>query len=585
MKKQLNGLERAIAFLSPQLARKRFANKLALDMAVRQYEAASITRLRKTHADSRSKDQINYSSVEALRYRARFLDENHDLAKSVLNTLVGQIIGAGIKTFPQALDKSGELADKFNKEAFALWNDWTAAPEVTQEYDWAKAQRLMARTWFRDGEGFAQQVQGNVSGLVHGTEVSYSLEMIEADMCPVGLMDSAANIVQGVQKSQWGRPTNYWMHKAYPTEGAFNSTILNPYLGASSLDRKNLKNILATNMIHLKMVERIRETRGVSVFASVFSRLDDLKDYEESERIAARVGAAFALAITKSIDAEGVSTSAQWREMDLAPGIIADNLQPGEKIESIKADRPNNNLVEFRQGQLKAVAGATNAAYSTISKDYDGSYSSQRQEMTEQFGVYSSLRNEFIHNFIVPTYKRFVEIAVLQGLLNLENVDPRTLFKAVHVGKGQPYIDPKKEADADVTLVTAGFKSRSQVIIERGGDPNEVREQIVKEREKDAEDGLTFSTVEQPAPEAKEEPDTNEDSTNKNDTDKDDTNTEDGEATGEARASKSVRRGRRGKIGPMPRHEIKNSLIRFETAPGVWGDWFSIFEKGDLKDG
>ena len=46
---------------------------------------------------------------------------------------------------------------------------------------------------------------------------------------------------------------------------------------------------------------------------------------------------------------------------------------------------------------------------------------------------------------------------------------------------GLPWVDPKKEIEADKLAVEAGFKSRPQVIRERGGDPAAVD----KEREND----------------------------------------------------------------------------------------------------
>jgi len=54
-------------------------------------------------------------------------------------------------------------------------------------------------------------------------------------------------------------------------------------------------------------------------------------------------------------------------------------------------------------------------------------------------------------------------------LLNLPpDVDRSTLFAADFRGPTILWIDPLKEVKADVEAVEAGFKSRSQVIRERG---------------------------------------------------------------------------------------------------------------------
>jgi len=31
-----------------------------------------------------------------------------------------------------------------------------------------------------------------------------------------------------------------------------------------------------------------------------------------------------------------------------------------------------------------------------------------------------------------------------------------------------------------------------------------------------------------------------------------------------------------GPMGPMPKHEFKGNQLRFETAPGVWGKWYTL---------
>lgn len=45
----------------------------------------------------------------------------------------------------------------------------------------------------------------------------------------------------------------------------------------------------------------------------------------------------------------------------------------------VKSDRPNPNLQSFRNGQLRAVAAGSRGSYSSISRDYDGTYSAQRR--------------------------------------------------------------------------------------------------------------------------------------------------------------------------------------------------------------
>ena len=487
-------VEKIIRSVAPAWALRRHLNRQKLQASKRAYESLEHTRLRRKRQDARSADQINSVSVDKLRLQARYLDENHDLGRSVLNSLVAQVVGTGLLTFPTVKDINGVLMDDLNDTITKLWSDWSVRPEVTWENDWAKAQRLACRGWFRDGETFAQLLRGNVQALDHGTEVQFSIEQLEADYCPTQLNESELGIRQGVKKNTWGRPNTYYFFRNYPTEGAGDIVINGTFSNQFGVTLQDVKGIIAPNVAHLKHIDRIRQTRGVSIFASIFARLDDLKDYEESERIAARIGAAFAFAITKTIDAAPGTTSASFREMDLAPGIIADTLAPGEKVESLKNERPDNKITDFRANQLRAVAGGTNASYSEISKDFAGSYSSQRQELVLQSRVTKQLRGEFVASYVQPIYEGFVQVAAVQGLIDLSGADPLTIFDAEHIGLGTPYIEPKREAEANVATVQAGFKSKTQVILEMGSNPRETNRQILTERTADNEKGLVFST-------------------------------------------------------------------------------------------
>ena len=45
-------------------------------------------------------------------------------------------------------------------------------------------------------------------------------------------------------------------------------------------------------MLHLAQRKRLHQLRGISLIHGVITRLSDIKDYEESERVAARIAAA-----------------------------------------------------------------------------------------------------------------------------------------------------------------------------------------------------------------------------------------------------------------------------------------------------
>ncbi|MFP1462800.1 phage portal protein [Escherichia coli] len=62
----------------------------------------------------------------------------------------------------------------------------------------------------------------------------------------------------------------------------------------------------------------------------------------------------------------------------------------------VKSDRPNPNLETFRNGQLRAVAAGSRLSFSSAARNYNGTYSAQRQELVESTDGYLILQDCFI---------------------------------------------------------------------------------------------------------------------------------------------------------------------------------------------
>lgn len=488
-------LDQFIASFFPKFAVRRMQARSAIR---NYYEAAKINRLHKTVTANPSGDQTTRTAASVLRAKARELDENYDVASGVLDVLVNNIVGSGIIPQPQIKNKDGSLARDLNKQVLKLWWDWYKNPEVTKELSYSSVERLVCRTWLRDGEVFLQHLEGKVSTLNHGTTVPYSVELLEADMVPHDLEDPNKGLIQGVTKNAWGQPTFYTVYKKHP--GDYTAYAID---NASN----DVKLIPANKVLHLKFIKRVRQTRGVSIFANVINRFDDIKDIEESERVAARVAAAMTGFIQKGSPDFYVApeTDEEYRDIEMMPGMIFDDLNPGEQVGTIASNRPNNDVVSFIDANLRRAAAGTGASYSSISKDYNGSYSSQRQELVESYLNYGSLWSEFKENLSRPVYEKFVQLAFISGLLDIDSsVDTDSLFDASYSRPALLWVDPQKELAAIEKEISLNLNSKSAIMRDRGRNPDEVREKIAEERRLENELGISGSP--QPSqPESEEE--------------------------------------------------------------------------------
>lgn len=487
-KAKLNSIDRLVGVFSPLAALKRAQARQVLAY----YEAAKPDRTRKFRRDQAGPNLQTQQGAVAIRNQVRHLEQNHDITRGALRTMVNNVVGPkGIGVEPQPRRTDGTIHREYASALLAAWKDWEHHPEVTQQFHWARVQRLACRTWIRDGEAFAQMLSGPVPLLEHGTRVPFSLELFEPDMVPYSFNDTRRGIRQGVALNAWGRPTGFWVHKNHPTDGVV--------LSSSS----DLKFVPANRILHVTIADRIGQIRGVSEFASVITRLEDIKDYEESERVAAKIAAMLTAYVKRGnpehLDPDTLPRDENGdikpREIGLEPGTIIDTLEIGEEIGMIDSKRPNPNLVTFRQGQLKAFAAGIGANYSSIARDYNGTFSAQRQELIEQWVHYATLTDEFVGNFVQPVWAQFVRAAALSGVVPIPpDLELGTEDDAMFVGQQMPWIDPAKEATAWLTLVRAGFASESEVMRKRGVNPMDVLDQIDKFRRDAKSKGLVFDS-------------------------------------------------------------------------------------------
>lgn len=487
----MNVIDRIVGAFDPMKGLQRAQARRALAL----YEGAKPSKQRRPRTDNSSPDTLVGGGAAALRAHARYLERNHDLSRGALRVLVNNVVGpAGIAIEPQPRRADGTIHVEYASALRTAFRDWQRAPEVTKRYRWPLAQRLMAYTWLRDGECMAQELFGPTQFLDHGTRVPYSLEIVEPDFVPLDYDDISRNTRQGIQCNTWGEATGFWFYKGDPREGNVRA------------DSSGLKFVPADRVLHLATLDRLHQRRGVSEFASVITRIEDLKDYEESERIAAKVAASLTAYVKRSADAgyapdtmPEVRKDEQGaplpRDLRMQPGMILDSLLVGEEIGLIDSNRPNPNLVGWRSGQLRAFAAGIGASFSSVSRDYNGTYSAQRQELVEQWVHYAVLADEFVGMCVQPVWERFVQVAALSGVVPMPaDVQPGTHDDAMFIAQSMPWIDPVKEAVAWEKLVQSGFASEMEVIRKRGSNPSDVLEQTASFRAEAAKRGLIFSS-------------------------------------------------------------------------------------------
>lgn len=439
----------------------------------RRYDAANRGRLGKTITRPGLADKDVKLDGKALRDFARDQDQNHDVARAILDTHVDNIVGPDTTPFPGVELRNGQPAVAFNRDLRKAYREW-CKQGMADGMHVAMANRLACRTWLRDGDEFDIHSEGRRTR--PDQQVPYVLQALEGDFVPWDFTEFEQNIIQGIKKNDLGMPLEYYVGVAEE-----NDTVNEFGFGTRF---KSLRQVSADNVTHLKFQTRLGQTRGVSILAPVLTRLQDLKGVEEAERIAAKMSASIAVQVIRGTpdNYSAPDGDDEFPELSFQPGMIVTGLQPGERMDAIDSTRPNTDLIAFAQDQLRFIAAGSGVSASTISRNYQGSYSAERQQLVEAFQHYGVLWHQFVNTRQIPIWERFVRNAIAGGAVKVpRSVNRDTLFLVEFSRPVMPWIDPQKEMNAVEKMVSLRIRSRGQIMRDRNWDPDMTAQQVAEE--------------------------------------------------------------------------------------------------------
>lgn len=412
-------------------------------------------------------DQEIRSDVRRLRARARDLAKNSPVIRQYLSLLTANVIGhRGMTLQAQVRNNSGDLSRDMNDRIETAWADWGRDCSVDGRLDFVGFQRLALKTVATDGETFIRKVYG------YPNRYGFALQLIDPD-----LVDHEFNQVRGknqpeirlgVEVDDWGRPVAYHTFDRHPSD--------------TGGPRDRIR-IPASEVIHLYDPERANQTRGVSWLNSVMVPLRMLDGYIEAELVAARTGAA-KMGFLKYTDPSAFEPPdpATPVRIDASPGTI-ETLQPGLEFQEWSPDHPTAAFPDFVKAVLRQVATGLRVSYNALANDLEGvNYSSMRSGLLIERDMWRVYQEWWMSRFLQPVYEAWLSTALLAGGLKLDSRDPRKFNDVRWQPRGWAWVDPEKDVNASVIAITNGLASRTEVLAEKGLDPEEVFERLSEEK-------------------------------------------------------------------------------------------------------
>jgi lambda family phage portal protein len=461
---------------NPLMAVQRRAAKAAT-LAIRNYEAASVGR--RTQGWRRVMTDANAAagpSLARLRDIARDMVRNNPYAESAVETIATHTVGWGIRASAQ-------------HAAWKRWSESTAC-DADGQNDLVGLQELLMRAVATDGEVL---VRRRWRRLDDGLPLPLQLQVIEADLLDTGKDGRLSNgnrVIQGVEFDALGRRVAYWMFREHP--------------GASLTSAGTLLSgsvpVPATEILHLGRKKRPGQVRMVSWFAPVLLRFKDFDEYEDATLMKQKIAACLAVLTTdvngdaprlgdEPTEANGFSSDDSTVDAGLdvlGPGIIA-NMPAGRDVKVV--DPPSvAEYGEYSKTQLRAIATGLGITYEDLTGDYNGlPFSAARMSRLRHIARVRQWQWQImVLQFLQPVWRWAMAAADLAG----ERGELSTQWTAPPL----PMVNPSEEVLADVRAVRAGQKTFTEVIRERGYNPDEFFAEYAADIEKLDELGLVFDS-------------------------------------------------------------------------------------------
>lgn len=398
--------------------------------------AGSGKRLTYWQTENSSINNLLGYSLEILRNRSRDMVRKNPYAANIIETLVTNAIGTGIK--PQTKNKSIQ----------ELWLRWTDEADNQGVQDFYGLQALVCRSMIEGGECFVRFcVRPN------NLSVPLQLQVLESEHLDTG-------VKKGIEFNKLGQREAYYLFAEHPNEG---------------FSRSESIRIPASEVLHIYKPLRPGQIRGEPWLSRVLLKLYELDQYDDAELVRKKTAAMFAGFITR-LDPESNFMGSSNEHAGLEPGTMQ-LLEPGEDVKFSNPSDVGSNYEAFMRQQLRAVAVGMGITYEQLTGDLSNvNYSSIRAGLIEFRRRCSALQ----HNIIVfqlcrPVWNRWIELALLSGKLDSQD----TSVKEVKwVPQGFDWVDPLKDQKAQQMAVRNGFKSRSEVISELGYDAEQIDQEI-----------------------------------------------------------------------------------------------------------
>lgn len=458
------------------MPRQKYSTAQHFESLRSDYAAARASRFRRRRtglaAQGSGADYHYRSEGDYLKLieQARDMDRNDVVVGPLIDRSVQNMIQDGFRLDPATGDPG------VDRELWARWDEWSRDPEqcdVAGELTWNEMERLVPRQMLVDGDILALPTRDGGLQLVEGHRLRTP-------------RNTKQNVVHGVLLDEFRRRLAYWFTKddIDPSK---------PFAKVGDARQVPARDAAGERQVfHLYNPRRATQTRGVTALAPVFDALGMFEDINFARLVQQQVVSCFAFLRSRDLGFEGGAAAAAGAQETRGDGLKNEGIHPGmeitgppgEKIEGFSANVPNAEFFEHVKLILTLVGINVGLPLCVLMLDASETNFSGWRGAVDQARLGFRWNQQALRTrFHSPVYRWKVRQWLADDVFMQVVAEKQKLDVFAHHWHAPtwPYIEPLKDASADLLRVRNALISPRRLHAERGRDWEDIAAEIVED--------------------------------------------------------------------------------------------------------
>ena len=436
------------------------------------HESANTGRLYSDWTTSYDTPYRDYNGArEKIIARSIKAADNNPVAKTIIDTIVSDVVGTGIKPVPRIKTKSGTLVKGLNDQLAEGWKRYNDQWDSTGYGTFYECQQLLLRETIMSGAVLTNKVKSGDNYLGVGTQIVPALRLdTSKDLGNPTLSDNplVKQTAYGINLDEYGKPVSYYF--------------------------KGVDNPVPAKFVnHIFKRMKAEEYTGTPWLSVALRWLWATEQLVQDKLIASRIQAMIGILVPTSTYNDLVNNDLNSdSQIDLSAGKIW-RYDPtrNAKPEIMQADDSiKEMLIPLKRMILHTVTASQGYSYQTITRDVSeinqaaGRINTNRDEETSR-----SIQRWFAKKACQYEWDWFVYSMFVSGKIAGYNAtdyfkDPWKYNQCQWQTPGREFIDPARESQAIERLVNNKLMSRQRWYSEHyGEDWRDVVDQIAEEED------------------------------------------------------------------------------------------------------